>query len=90
MNEKRQKLFLESYDKNKRKAGAKAALDMIEASFTMGGGLALGYGLFKLGRKPKDIAQNIAITDKIALDGTLDRWRKKNRWKLSKTFLVSI
>lgn len=46
LNEKRQKLFLESYDKNKRKASAKAALDMIEASFTMGGGLALGYGLF--------------------------------------------
>ncbi|HEM3512758.1 GbpC/Spa domain-containing protein [Streptococcus suis] len=76
LNEKRQKLFLESYDKNTKKAGKKAALDMIEASLTMGGVLALGYALLNK-RKPKDIAQNLAITDKVALGGTFDRWRKK-------------
>lgn len=73
---KRQQLFLESYDKNKKKAGAKAALDILEASLTTGGLLAMGYALIR-GRRPKDIAQNIAITDKIALGGTIERWRKK-------------
>ncbi|HFI0035526.1 TPA: GbpC/Spa domain-containing protein [Streptococcus suis] len=76
LNEKRQKLFLESYDKNTKKAGEKAALDMIEASLTMGGVIALGYALLNK-RKPKDIAQNLAITDKVALGGTFDRWRQK-------------
>ncbi|MGV3079132.1 hypothetical protein ACEE44_02865 [Streptococcus sp. 32226D021BW] len=76
LNEKRQKLFLESYDKNTKKAGEKAALDMIEASLTMGGVIALGYALLN-SRKPKDIAQNLAITDKVALGGTFDRWRQK-------------
>ncbi|MBL6439526.1 hypothetical protein JNE33_03265 [Streptococcus suis] len=76
LNEKRQKLFLESYDKNTKKAGEKAALDMIEASLTMGGVLALGYALLNR-RKPKDIAQNLAITDKVALGGAFDRWRQK-------------
>ncbi|HEM5466773.1 glucan-binding protein [Streptococcus suis] len=76
LNEKRQKLFLESYDKNTKKAGEKAALDMIEASLTMGGVIALGYALLNK-RKPKDIAQNLAITDNVALGGTFDRWRQK-------------
>ncbi|MBY0719905.1 hypothetical protein [Streptococcus sp. 2018110] len=67
---------MESYDKNTKKAGEKAALDMIEASLTMGGVLALGYALLNK-RKPKDIAQNLAITDKVALGGTFDRWRQK-------------
>ncbi|MET3558566.1 hypothetical protein ABID29_001692, partial [Streptococcus rupicaprae] len=76
LNEKRQNLFLESYDKDKKKAEAKASLDILEASFTTGGVVALGYALLR-GRRLKDIAQNIAITDKTALGGTMERWSKK-------------
>lgn len=83
LNAKREKLFLEVYDKNKNKAQKKAALEMLEASLTLGGILALGYGLVKgekslkqFGKNAKRISQNIALTDTEVLGNTLDHWRK--------------
>lgn len=77
LTKKRQSLFLESYHKDQKLSKTAATLDLLVPLATLGGLAALAFGLGKYKGSSKPIAKNLALTDQIALKGTLHQWQKQ-------------